>query len=36
MSRHPMLVAWERNFPRASNTELLTKFTPVLDADILD
>jgi Bifunctional DNA primase/polymerase, N-terminal len=31
-----MLVAWERNFPRASNTGLLTKFTPVLDADILD
>ena len=31
-----MLVAWERNYPRASNTELLTKFTPVLDADILD
>jgi hypothetical protein len=32
----PMLVAWERNYPRASNTGLLTKFTPVLDADILD
>jgi Bifunctional DNA primase/polymerase, N-terminal len=31
-----MLVAWERNFPRASNTGLLTKFTPVLDVDILD
>ena len=31
-----MLVAWERNFPRASNTGILTKYTPVLDADILD
>ena len=31
-----MLEAWDRNWPRASNTGILTKFTPTLDADILN
>ena len=32
----PMLEAWGRNWPRASNTGILTKFTPTLDTDILN
>jgi bifunctional DNA primase/polymerase-like protein len=32
----PMLEAWSRNFPRATNTGILTRFTPTLDADILN
>jgi hypothetical protein len=31
-----MLEAWHRNFPRATNTGILTKYTPTLDADILN
>jgi hypothetical protein len=31
-----MLEGWGRNYPRASNTGILTKFTPTLDADILN
>ena len=31
-----MLEAWGRNWPRATNTGILTKFTPTLDADILN
>ena len=31
-----MLEAWGRNWPRASNTGILTKFTPTLDVDILN
>ena len=31
-----MLEAWGRNWPRESNTGILTKFTPTLDADILN
>jgi hypothetical protein len=31
-----MLQAWNRNFPRATNTGILTKHTPTLDADILN
>jgi hypothetical protein len=31
-----MLEAWGRNFPRATNTGILTKYTPTLDADILN
>jgi Bifunctional DNA primase/polymerase, N-terminal len=31
-----MLEAWGRNWPRASNTGILTKHTPTLDADILN
>jgi hypothetical protein len=31
----PMLEAWGRNFPRATNTGILTKHTPTLDVDIL-
>jgi Bifunctional DNA primase/polymerase, N-terminal len=33
---HSMLEAWGRNFPRATNTGILTKYTPTLDADILN
>src|SRR5262245_56680385 len=29
------LEAWARNWPRATNTGILTKYTPTLDADIL-
>jgi hypothetical protein len=32
----PMLEAWGRNFPRATNTGILTRHTPTLDADILN
>src|SRR5262245_7546964 len=32
----PMLEAWGRNYPRATNTGILTKHTPTLDADILN
>jgi hypothetical protein len=31
-----MLEAWAKNWPRATNTGLLTKLTPVIDADILN
>ena len=31
-----MLEAWEKNWPRANNTGILTRFTPTLDADILN
>jgi hypothetical protein len=31
-----MLESWGRNFPRATNTGILTRFTPTLDADILN
>jgi Bifunctional DNA primase/polymerase, N-terminal len=31
-----MLEAWGRNWPRASNTGILTKHTPTLDADIVN
>ena len=31
-----MLEGWGRNWPRASNTGILTKLTPTLDADILN
>jgi hypothetical protein len=31
-----MLEGWRRNWPRASNTGILTKFTPTLDIDILN
>src|SRR4051812_23613821 len=31
-----MLHAWSRNFPGANNTGILTKYTPTLDADILN
>jgi len=31
-----MLEAWGKNWPRASNTGILTKHTPTLDADILN
>ncbi|MBR0730357.1 bifunctional DNA primase/polymerase [Bradyrhizobium japonicum] len=30
------LLAWERNWPRARNTGILTKLTPVLDIDIFN
>jgi hypothetical protein len=33
---HSMLEAWGKNFPRATNTGILTKYTPTLDADILN
>ena len=33
---HSMLEAWNRNWPRASNTGILTKLTPTLDVDILN
>ena len=32
----PMLEAWDRNWPRATNTGILTRFTPTLDIDILN
>jgi hypothetical protein len=32
----PMLEAWAKNWPRASNTGILTEFTPTLDADVLN
>lgn len=31
-----MLQAWGRNYPRATNTGILTRHTPTLDADILN
>jgi Bifunctional DNA primase/polymerase, N-terminal len=31
-----MLEAWDRNWPRANNTGILTKNTPTLDVDILN
>jgi len=31
-----MLVLWSKTWPRASNTGILTRLTPVLDADILN
>jgi hypothetical protein len=31
----PMLEAWDKNWPRATNTGILTEYTPTLDADIL-
>src|SRR5262245_15201515 len=31
-----MLEAWGRNWPRATNTGILTRYTPTLDADILN
>ena len=31
-----MLKMWARTWPRASNTGILTKFTPTLDVDILN
>jgi Bifunctional DNA primase/polymerase, N-terminal len=31
-----MLDAWSKNWPGATNTGILTKFTPTLDADILN
>jgi hypothetical protein len=31
-----MLAAWDKNWPAATNTGILTKFTPTLDADILN
>jgi hypothetical protein len=31
-----MLEAWAKNWPQATNTGILTKFTPTLDADILN
>ena len=33
---HGMLEAWGRNFPRATNTGILTRFTPTLDADVIN
>ena len=33
---HSMLKAWNKNWPSASNTGILTKHTPTLDADILN
>ena len=33
---HAMLEGWGRNWPRASNTGILTKHTPTLDADVLN
>ena len=33
---HSMLEAWSKNWPRASNTGILTRHTPTLDADILN
>jgi hypothetical protein len=32
----PMLEAWDKNWPQATNTGILTKNTPTLDADILN
>jgi hypothetical protein len=32
----PMLEAWARNWPRATNTGLLTRITPTIDIDILN
>jgi hypothetical protein len=31
-----MLAAWARNWPGANNTGVLCKFTPTLDADVLN
>src|SRR5262249_19155055 len=31
-----MLEAWGRNFPRATNTGILTRYTPTLDIDVLN
>jgi len=31
----PMLEAWDKNWPGATNTGILTEYTPTLDADIL-
>jgi hypothetical protein len=31
-----MLAGWGRNYPRANNTGILTRFTPTLDSDILN
>jgi hypothetical protein len=31
----PMLEAWDKNWPQATNTGILTAYTPTLDADIL-
>jgi hypothetical protein len=31
-----MLESWGRNWPRATNTGILTRYTPTLDADILN
>src|SRR4249919_3252810 len=33
---HAMLEAWGKNWPRASNTGILTKHTPTLDVDVLN
>jgi Bifunctional DNA primase/polymerase, N-terminal len=33
---HSMLEAWGRNFPRATNTGILTRVTPTLDLDVLN
>jgi hypothetical protein len=33
---HAMLVSWGRNWPRATNTGILCKVTPVIDIDILN
>jgi hypothetical protein len=32
----PMLEAWRKNWPRATNTGILTRVTPVIDIDILN
>src|SRR5262245_52889452 len=31
-----MLEAWARNFPRATNTGVLTRVTPCIDVDVLN
>ena len=31
-----MLVAWGRNWPRATNTGILTRVTPTIDIDVLN
>jgi hypothetical protein len=33
---HTMLVAWGRNWPRATNTGILTRIAPAIDLDILN
>src|SRR4249920_3509749 len=33
---HSMLLAWDRNWPRARNTGILTRVTPTIDIDVLN
>jgi hypothetical protein len=33
---HSMLIAWGRNWPRATNTGILTRVTPTIDIDVLN